>query len=209
MKAKPRTCKECKKKFKPRYSTIQPVCSVRCAILHSKKIERQKDKKRTIELRKKLETHSDHEEKLQKVVNAIAREIDKYMPCISSRRTKGKMNGGHYISVGANSSIRFNLHNIHKQTFSDNHFKSSNRDGYDVGLIDRYGHKYFDMVKYGLGRKYRDVKLTKEELKVAIKKAREVLKEFTDQDHCPGARFLPDDLMKMRDYANKKIGIYK
>lgn len=199
------TCKNrfCKDKFIPTYSTVQLVCSYACAIAYSRQLEEKQDKARTKELKAKLETHSDYEEKLQKVVNAIARKIDEGKPCISSGRYKGLMNGGHYISVAANNSIRFNLHNIHKQSFSDNHHKSSNRDGYEEGLIARYGHEYFEYVKYELTAKYPHVKLSIPELKEAIKKARQFLRTIKD------VPILAKDARRARDMANKEIGIYK
>lgn len=205
MKTKPRKCKFCKVKFLPTYTTVQPVCSYKCAIAYSRRLEEKQDKARTKELRAKLETHSDYEEKLQKVVNAIARKIDEGKPCISSGRYKGLMNGGHYIAVAANNSIRFNLHNIHKQSFSDNHHKSSNRDGYDEGLKARYGQEYFEYVKYELTAQYPSIKLSIPELKEAIKNARRVLKEL---QYYTGKLSLPS-LIDTRTYANQQIGIYK
>lgn len=208
LKVRTKSCKWCKKRFTPTYSTLQLVCSKKCAFAYVRKINDKKDKVKIRKIKDSLLTHSDYEEKLQKIVNAIARKIDEHYPCISSGRTTGKMNGGHYISVAANNSIRFNLHNIHKQSFSDNHFKSSNRDGYDMGLMARYGLKYFDFVKYELTAKYPSVKLSIPELKAAISQARSflaMLSEMGDALHS----YTASGCMELRDMANYQIGIYK
>ena len=57
---------------------------------------------------------------LQPKINEISRLIDFGQPCIATGNTKGKMNGGHYISVGANRTLSLNLHNIHLQSEHSN-----------------------------------------------------------------------------------------
>lgn len=83
---------------------------------------------------------------LQPIINEIARLIDYGQSCIASGNF-GKMNGGHYISVGANRTTALNLHNIHIQSFESNHHKSGDQINYRLGLIERYGNDYFEFIE--------------------------------------------------------------
>lgn len=83
---------------------------------------------------------------LQPIINEIARLIDYGQSCIASD-CFGKMNGGHYISVGSNRTTALNLHNIHIQSFESNHHKSGDQIRYRLGVIDRYGNNYFKFIE--------------------------------------------------------------
>jgi hypothetical protein len=83
---------------------------------------------------------------LQPIINEISRLIDYGQSCIATGNF-GKMNGGHYISVGANRTTALNLHNIHIQSFESNHHKSGDPIKYRLGLIERYGNKYFEFIE--------------------------------------------------------------
>jgi len=78
----------------------------------------------------------DWKGKLQIEINAISRLIDKNCNCISCSPDTPikKIFGGHLISVAANSSIRFNLHNIHRQCYSCNGNKGGAQIEYLAGL---------------------------------------------------------------------------
>lgn len=219
-KIKERRCANprCGKSFTPTFSTLQKVCSPRCAVAIARKqsreakvrilIERIKERERTKALKDKAATPSELSEKLQEVVNAIAREIDKGAPCISCGLTTGKPQGGHYHSVAANSSLRYNLHNIHLQDFQCNHILSSNRGGYEAGIIERYGARYLKFIKVEIVREYKLIKLSKAEIIEATKKAREFLRWLRadgDIGECPRAF----TAIQLRERANKFIGIYK
>ena len=66
------------------------------------------------QIKETLETKSQLEAKLQKVINAIVREIDKGCVCISNRKPipKRQEQGGHFISRGSHPALRFHLDNI-------------------------------------------------------------------------------------------------
>ena len=111
-----RTCKNCKTKFEPKYSSVQMTCSVSCAIdltnANSKK------KAKSVQ-RHKRTTHShlfikENKADLQNVINHIARLIDKDIRCIDCDRIESKptWDGGHRKSRGSTPSLRYNLHNI-------------------------------------------------------------------------------------------------
>lgn len=65
--------------------------------------------------------------RLQDKINIIVRLIDKGLPCIATKRIPNQMHAGHVFSRGSNPTIRFNLHNIHRQSAQSNHFQ--NDDG--------------------------------------------------------------------------------
>jgi len=114
-------CKQCKKKFEPRTRTTEQVCSITCAIEYAKSdkgkiIQDRLSRERKKEQIETIKSLSDWKKELQPLINKIARLIDYGQPCIATGSFNGKMNGGHRIAVGANETIRFNLHNIHIQS---------------------------------------------------------------------------------------------
>lgn len=203
-KEKLKTCKNCKSKFKPK-GFNQKYCMVKneCvgAFLSDKKkhddklyrIDRKKRKER-------LKSVSDWKNDLQKVVNQIVRELDKDKPCISHPDQKDflRYDAGHAFTVKAHSDIRFNVHNIHKQSSSANERHGFCAE-YADGLINRYGQEYLDMV-LGLPLKYEGT--AKEKFKIDLIRdeylpnARKVLRELK-----AGAEFT-------RDQINEMVGIY-
>ena len=70
--------------------------------------------------------NTDWGPKLQDVVNAIVRTIDKDLLCLA-RNKRGQMHAGHVYARGGNATIRYNLHNIHRQSAQSNHHQ--NDDG--------------------------------------------------------------------------------
>lgn len=210
MKNPTRKCKNCGDVFVKKGS-LQQFCMVKdeCIKAFWEKINTPKEKQKVWNREKKtlkeaLKTKSKYESDLQDIVNEIARLIDSNAPCVSSVRTSGKMNGGHRFSVGAWPSLRFNLYNIHKQSFADNHYKSGNPDGYDEGLLMMYGQEYYDMV-HGLKLKYPRINLTIPEIKEAIITAREIRREMKLRP----CNFLPQNRIDLRGWVNEKLGIYK
>lgn len=206
---KEKTCKStsCKKKFKPE-RPLQMVCDYKCAGAY--KIQQQQKKQQYAwreerkEVLEKLKTLSDYKKDLEREINPIARLIDRHCPCISCKRN-GKPQAGHYHTVKANDTLRFNLHNIHIQDYHCNVKLSSNITGYNLGLIDWYGKMYQEYVEYGLVKEYPYLGLTKEDIKRAIIIARECRKslEKCDEIHTPAKR------IEMRTYYNTIISIYK
>lgn len=112
-------------------------------------------KKTTIKkVKKKGKSH--YTEQAQKAVNAYVRARDHFNTCIScgkestldgnSREAGGIFDAGHFISVGSNKGLRFNLHNIHKQCRTCNSGRlifSNNGEGvgkkYEENLIQKIG----------------------------------------------------------------------
>lgn len=211
-------CKVCTTKFTPR--NMEPVCSPKCAIEYNRRARQKKEQTDNKAWRSqkqilldKTRKHSYYEDKLQEVVNAIARAIDNDLPCISCDSTAGQAHGGHYHAVGSNNSIRFNLHNIHKQDAHCNMYKHANQVKYSAGLRKRYGKKYYDRVQFDIVRQYPSVKLTIAELSYATQRARRWLRFILIANEgalAEGAEpKTPAQRIMLRSEANKYIGIYK
>lgn len=169
---------------------------------------REQGRKRNIEANKKklreqkqsLKNKSFYEKKLQTEVNKIARLIDFDKGCISCTHGHNsaftrQAHGGHKKSVGSNATLRFHLDNIHKQCSICNAQLGGNPHEYYKGLVKRYGKDYADSVEQ-LSSKYRTLKLTIDDLKEAIKKARQIVREIE----------AGTDLTRLE--VNEKIGIY-
>jgi len=164
-----------------------------------KKEQRAKDKATKIELMSNIEYWS---KVLQPNINLIARLIDQHNPCIATENF-GKMNGGHYISVGACRTISLNLHNIFIQSFESNHFKSGDTVKFQSGLRRTFGEDYFNWVE-GL-RQTPSLNITKIEMKVYNERAKEYIKALRrDPDVLRG----PKSRIDKRNDVNEFLGIY-
>lgn len=138
---------------------------------------------------------------LQPIINEISRLIDFGQSCIATGNF-GKMNGGHYISVGANRTTALNLHNIHIQSFESNHHRSGDQIKYRFGLIERYGNDYFDFIE-SLQR-HRPLHLsTSQMIDIASRasKIRLILKRNPEQK-------TPKERIELRNKINLELGIY-
>lgn len=150
--------------------------------------------------------NSVYESRLEDEINAIVRLIDYDVPCTSCNGF-GKAQAGHFHSVGANPSIRYNLHGIHIQDFHCNVEKSANIIKYGAGLTDRYGKEYREYVEFTLVKDYPRIGLNKHDLDTAIKNAREIkraLQASPDKTPRPAS-----ERIALRDRLNSEIGIYQ
>lgn len=200
-------CKSCGEKFEPKYSTAQPVCSYQCALKYNKKEkvkewENQSKKQNEPKTTKKVST----KEYLQQEVNKLARLIDEHFNynCIDCSKQFNKVvQGAHYHNVGGNENIRFNLHNIHSARAHCNMYSSEHKKGYVIGLKDRYGLDYYNLVETELSIKYSYLGLNEVELKEALKNTRKCIRELKNIiKGCSNGK-------EARDKLNKLIGIYK
>lgn len=206
-------CKVCKGRYK-KQNPLQSVCSPKCAITHAKRISEKKEKQEQTQWnikkrsdKKKLEPLRDKLNKLQRVVNAIARWIDTGHPCISSGRTTGKINGGHFWPVSTNRQIRFHLMNIFLQSESDNNYKSGNISEYREGLKNTFGEAVLAEIE-DLKNKYKDLKLQSFEVDEKIVIARSLIKQMK-AIIAEKKKLTNEERLSYRHLFNKKIGIYK
>lgn len=143
---KPRLCSICREK--PVANQMAKVCSLDCALVLANHLAEKRRAKREQEERKKtrvqreaLKKHGEWEADLQKLVNKWVRLVrDKDLPCISCGTTSTvQWEAGHYISRGANNTLRYELTNIHKQCHRCNVQLSSNAVMYRIGLVKKIG----------------------------------------------------------------------
>ena len=138
-----KTCKNCKIKFEPKYSSVQQVCSFECSIelaKTNKKKKTAKDWSNEKKVRKeKLKTSSDHKKELQVIFNKWIRLRDKGLNCISCNKPAKKENAGHYRSVGGNPELRFEPLNNNLQCEYCNTYLHGNLINYRINLIKKIG----------------------------------------------------------------------
>ena len=171
---KPKKCKICKNTFEPmRFAQI--VCSMSCAIEHSRALNAKKEKKEIKEAKAKLKPRADYLKECQAVVNKYIRLRDKNEPCIScGRHHEGQYHAGHYRTVGAAPELRFNELNCHKQCSVCNNHLSGNLIEYRRGLISKIG---IDQVEW-LEGKHEAKKYTIEEILDIKKHYQQKIKEL-------------------------------
>jgi hypothetical protein len=160
---KNKKCKECGEEFRP-WSTTQTTCGWQCAILlsESKKKKDQKEKlkierKKTLVLKKKLMTPSEHKMKLQTIFNKFIRLRDKGNNCISCQKPLGeKYHAGHLYSVGRFPELRFNEENVNGQCHWCNIHLHGNGVLYRINLEEKIGKERMDKLDSlaGVARNY-------------------------------------------------------
>jgi len=217
-KVKEKKCAYCKQPFIP-FQFNQKVCNwpSPCAEKAGKE-KIAKERERIEKNRKRLEnkekadfhrsqlTQSQWLKVLQPFVNKIARLIDSDFPCISSSRTIGKWNGGHYYTVKAHGNLRFHLFNIYKQSFSDNHHKSGNITEYSYNLFRIFGSDFVNNEIFTLDVKYPVLKLSIPEIKEKIEICRGIIKR---QEKGEFIAKTTQERISIRIELNNLIGIYK
>ena len=205
-------CKHCKTKFEPKYF-LQRFCleTDECIIAFNEFVKAEKSKSEAKKwkqekevIKENLKTTTDFEKELEKPINKIAVLIDKGSGCISCKGQKTPQ-GGHYRSVGANKTLRYNLHNIHLQDYYCNVEKSANIIEYDNGLIERYGKEYWEYVKFDLPRTYKIIKLTKDDYIEKTKIAKSIVKHLELENKT----YSPTERIELRTKFNNLIGIYE
>ena len=167
-----------------------------------KAIKKQNAKEKS-ELKEKLKTLSDWHSDLQKEINTIVRLIDKEHPCISSQRPLGKSyDAGHLFGRQSNPHIRYHLFNIWAQSVHDNQWKSGNQLDFVDGIEKTFGSPIKD---YCLSLKgLPSLKLTIEQIKEFIPKAREVVKHLKLDDR----KYSNFERLSLREEYNLYIGIH-
>lgn len=148
-----------------------------------------------------------HEKKykglLQNEVNKLSRMIDAkfgYNTCIDCGKPFGaQIDACHYNGVGSNNSIRYNLHNLHSGKSDCNQFSDKHKQGYTLGLAERYGQSYLTLVEE-LPIRYKYIKVTAVEVFEKLKTVRSLVKNFDT--------FKAENSIAMREMMNGIIGIY-
>ena len=196
--------KECDKTFK-QYNSLKPFCSYICELkfAESKECEKMHD-----ELKLKVkgeELHKKLPKLLEAQINHIVRLIDKGHPCISTGTPWGSyiVNAGHYVSVGSNTTLRYNLLNIFNQSKSDNFFKGGKGSNYSIRLKEVFGVFVRDEIE-SLPAKYKSIHLTDNDYLEKIIICKKIVKELKSVDRV----YSTDERIMLRREYNERIGIY-
>ena len=173
-------------------------------VLESSMVKAKKEvvKKQKLEHKKAKESLIDYKVKLQEKINLIVRLIDLGLPCLARGYHPGQIHAGHIFSRGSSPTIKFNLHNIHRQSAQSNHYQ--NEDGLlREGLVNEYGQKYFDFISSL--REAPQLKYTNEEYKRFYKHASSIANELKKQ-----GRAFPSiqERIFMRNELNNQLSIY-
>jgi len=209
-------CKECGEKYE-QYEFNNKWCKkVDCQTAKAmdyldrkKKKQKQKQKQDWKQEKEKLRpfTHSkENKAHLQSEINKLSKLIDKkfeYVTCIDCGKLLDNIDAGHYIAVGANATLRYNLNNIHSQNrgCNRNERQGSRSTGYYKGLVERYGMEYAEMVDIELQNKYKYLGLKEQEIYDKLKVVRNLVKTFDTYKFA--------NSLKAREMLNKLIGIYE
>lgn len=140
-------CAVCKLTFQPERS-IQPCCSIKCAIAKVQIDKKAKFDKETKLKKEAIKSRAQWLREAQKEFNAYIRLRDADKPCIScDKQDNGRhqRHASHYRSVGACTSLRFNEANVHASCSTCNNMLSGNLIEYRIRLIKKIG---LDMVDW-------------------------------------------------------------
>lgn len=171
----------------------------RSRIQGKKRFEKEeRSKKRTYKLK-----NSDWKVKLQDKINEIVRIIDAGLPCLARGHHAKQIHAGHVYARGGNQTIRYNLHNIHRQSAQSNHYQ--NDDGLlREGLTNEYGQDYMNFISDL--RSTKALKFTNDEYYQFYKKACHIANRMRKD----GNKYqTPQDRIVKRNNVNIEIGIYR
>ena len=144
-------CTHCAKPFERRYSSMQAVCSPRCAarkVAADKraKAEAAKAEKRADRAKREaMKTLPELKTEAKTQMHLFVRLRDQAAGCIScgtpfqGPAIGGAFDAGHYRSVGSAKHLQFDPRNVHGQCKHCNDYLGGDPVRYRVGLIARIG----------------------------------------------------------------------
>lgn len=146
---RPRKCEcGCGVRFTPS-RPFETWSSIECGLKVAQDRLKKKERKEIQEKKAATRKIQYYLKRTEKAVNAFVRERDREQSCIScGTNDAAKWHAGHWKSVGANSSLRFDPSNIHRQCDQCNVFKGGNATEYEARLPARIGQDEFERLKY-------------------------------------------------------------
>ena len=176
MSTKQKKCRHCKTLFTP-ILPMQVVCGIECAKAVARKKREKVEKANDRQRKEELQPIQYWLKRAEKAVNAFVRERDREQPCIScGTNDASEWHAGHWKSVGANSALRYDLSNIHRQCDQCNVFKGGNATEYEIRLPARIGQAEVDRLKHAPRlRKWtrEECQAIEQEFKLKLKELRE------------------------------------
>ena len=186
----------------------QVCCNWECALGYAKEQEEKKANKRARNKRKDHPEvyYKENKKQLQDLVQHIARLIDKDCHCIDCDRTEAKpcWDGGHNHSKGAYPALRYNLHNIFRQTRGCNHQGQTSPEQFSRGIEKMYG-KDYALFCDDLKVTYTKTGLTPQDYPEKITEALKIVRELKKLDKT----YSPKQRIRLRTEINKRLGIYE
>ena len=172
-----KTCKICRSKFVPVYSSLQPTCTnPKCVIAWSKKTEDKKTRREIRAMKERQKSVSQWRKELQQVFNKFIRERDRNKGCIScGTKLEGKYDAGHYLSCGAYPNLRFTESNCFGQCVRCNQHLHGNLIEYRIGLIKRIG---LEQVEHLESLRNQPLRLPLDEIKIKINQYKSKIKNL-------------------------------
>jgi len=211
MKPITKKCKICQEKFTPKRSTLEPTCDkYDCKVSYAMKIveknkiaKKKEERKKSIEEKKKIrDAITNWKNELQDEINLIVRLIDHDLPCLAKGIYSNQVHAGHIFSRGSNQTIRYNCHNIHRQSAQSNHFQ--NEDGLlREGLVKEYGHNYMDFISEL--RRTPKLQYTNQDYHELTLKARKIVSKLKSADKTYNLK----QRIELRNQINLELAIYE
>ncbi len=183
MKQKPKTCKVCRTRFVPLYSTLQPVCTnVHCVLEYAKLSKHKKEKSELKAMRERVKSISHWRRDLQQVFNQFIRLRDANKGCVScGKPLVGKYDAGHFFSVGSYPNLRFTETNCFGQCVECNQHKHGNLLEYREGILERITYEQLEEL---LAKKNLPLRMTLPEIKERIQYYKNKIKQLKqDEKH--------------------------
>jgi hypothetical protein len=143
-KIRSKKCKVCREYFTPR-SSFAKACGPECAQEYVAQEQAKKDRQERQKGLQALKTKRDYIKEAQIAFNAYVRLRDSNQTCISCGASfndgvlGGRMDCGHWRSVGSAPHLRFHEDNAHGQCKKCNRYDSGRAVDYRIGLIARIG----------------------------------------------------------------------
>ena len=149
-----RQCRYCKE-FKAHQTMVKVPLGMFCnwghAVKHGsdkgKELQRKAAAKQHKADKERVKRKKDWLDDLQALVNQYVRLRDKGDGCISCDKSEGwagQWHCSHYYSRGHSSSLRYNMHNMHKSCSQCNLHLSGNIEAYTPRLIEKIGQDNYD-----------------------------------------------------------------
>lgn len=162
-----------------------------CKICNEKiKREKKKEKesKRIVKLVNNAEKKKSHPQLKKQLWDIFSEFIrlrdskDGMFTCISCGKLQsaagGNLQAGHYYKSQLHPALRYEITNVNSQCRQCNVFLEGNRQGYEIGLIKKYGQKAIDDLKL---RAHNKAKLGRFELELLIKEFTQKLNKLKQE----------------------------
>lgn len=175
---RPKKCRACGEKFIPS-RPLQSICAnYDCVVKHINTVKAKREAKEHRERKIKARPRAQWLRDAQSAVNAYVRARDAHLGCVSCDKPpswNGQWHASHFRSVGAASSIRFNLWNIHKACSVCNNWLSGNLAEYEPRLRAKIGDEKVDWLRGQNFQRIYSIEYLQRLKKIFSKKAKKLI----------------------------------